>query len=361
MKLFVGDCREVMDSKGADTIDAIVTDPPYELGFMNRPWDQRGVSFDSETWKSCLRVLKPGGHMLVFGGTRTFHRIAVAIEDAGFEIRDTIMWLYGSGFPKSHNVSKAIDKSAGAEREVIGSWEPTGTARIKGNGNSGHGYDHGELRNSLPITSHATDEAKRWDGWGTALKPAFEPIIVARKPLIGTVVQNVLTHGTGAINIDAARVPHNEACRPMKAQDVSKRGDRIIRQAIRDKDTLELKPEGRWPANVIFDEEAAALLDDQTSGASRFFYCAKASRHERGPENNHPTVKPITLMRYLVRLVTPPRGMVLDPFMGSGSTGVAAVLEGFNFTGIDLTPEYISIAQQRIDHVLEQVDNLATR
>jgi site-specific DNA-methyltransferase (adenine-specific) len=279
------------------SVDAIVTDPPYGLSFMGKKWDYDVPSVD--VWAECLRALKPGGHLLAFAGTRTQHRMAVRIEDAGFEIRDMIAWVYGSGFPKSLNLK---------------------------------------------------DE---WQGWGTALKPALEPITVARKPLVGTVAENVLQHGTGAINVDGGRVEG-----------------------------------GRWPANFIHDgsEEVVGLFPQSNGGAfpkksniptgkhydggwgavdnkertemgsgsaARFFYCAKASKADRG-ENHHPTVKPTDLMRYLCRLVTPPNGIVLDPYNGSGSTGCAAVLEGFQYIGIEREAEYIAISEKRIQNALER-------
>ena len=415
-ELIHGDCLEVLRAMPDCSVDAVVTDPPYGLSFMGKKWDYDVPSVD--VWAECLRVLKPGGHLLAFAGTRTQHRMAVRIEDAGFEIRDMIAWVYGSGFPKSLDVSKAIDKNNGevgrllrftewmrttgltskqideatetnmgghyltaksqpaiptrrlwsklrplcgqvpdwvdelverieAEREVVG----TKTAGM-GSGNTfgmlqSEG-DNASANKTLDITAPSTDAAKQWQGWGTALKPALEPITVARKPLIGTVAENVLQHGTGAINVDGGRVEG-----------------------------------GRWPANFIHDgsEEVTDLLKD----SARFFYCAKTSKRDRdegceGMElvthqsgmggampidddgnardrfkaqsrNHHPTVKPTDLMRYLCRLVTPLNGIVLDPFMGSGSTGKAAALEGFSFIGIEREAEYVTIAQARINHV----------
>ena len=336
LTLHHGDCLEVLRSLPDCSVDSVVTDPPYGLSFMGKRWDYDVPSVD--VWAECLRVLKPGGHLLAFAGTRTQHRMAVRIEDAGFEIRDMIAWVYGSGFPKSLDVSKAIDKAAGAEREVVGQHGAPAKSI----------YSQGkqELPQEVNITAPATPEAKQWQGWGTALKPALEPITVARKPLIGTVAENVLQHGTGAINVDGGRVGE------------------------------------RWPANFIHDgsEEATDLL----GASARFFYCAKASKADRdegceklqersagecvdrvegsagmespragagrtsGSRNHHPTVKPTDLMRYLCRLVTPPSGIVLDPFMGSGSTGKAAMLEGFAFVGIEREAEYIDIAKARI-------------
>jgi len=335
------------------SVDAVVCDPPYELGFMGKGWDASGIAYDVDVWRQALRVLKPGGHLLAFSGSRTYHRMTCAIEDAGFEIRDQIMWVYGSGFPKSLDVSKAIDKAAGAQREVVG----VKHAERYPNGPGGNtftvgGGPDGTRNQPEPLTAPATDDARRWAGWGTALKPAHEPICLARKPLVGTVAANVLRHGTGAINVDGCRAD----------------GD-------------------RWPANFIHDgsDEATDGLRD----AARFFYTPKAGRDDReealgdlprrtgaqavGREdgsagtkspragasrtatdlvNVHPTVKPTELMRYLVRMVTPPGGTVLDPFTGSGSTGRAAMLEGMRFIGCELSPEYAEIALARIRYTL---------
>ena len=328
-QLLQGDCLDILKTMPDESVDAIVTDPPYGLSFMGKKWDYDVPSED--IWRECLRVLKPGGHLLAFAGTRTQHRMAVRIEDAGFEIRDMIAWLYGSGFPKSHDVSKAIDKAAGAEREVIGVAGKSGSERNSMAGD----FAGGEYMATAP----ATDAARQWRGWGTALKPAMEPVTVARKPLIGTVAENVLAHGTGAINVDGSRV-----------------GDEVLPAAIAGQAKigtfergLMITPErtGRWPANVVHDgsDEPVALLGD----AARFFYCAKAAKKDRCKGNNHPTVKPTDLMRYLVRLVTPPGGVVLDPFMGSGSTGKAAKLEGFGFIGIEREAQYVEIARARIE------------
>lgn len=324
-----------------------------KTGFMGKKWDYDVPS--QEIWEECFRVLKPGGHLLAFAGTRTQHRMAVRIEDAGFEIRDMIAWIYGSGFPKSMDVSKAIDKSAGAEREVVGHY--TVSNDIRG-GNLKKGSATPLDRD---ITLPSTDAARQWQGWGTAMKPALEPITVARKPLSEkTVAANVLLHGTGAINIDASRIENS----------------------------------GRWPANVMHDgsHEVTSLFPNTKSGgsvsgnepssvtngiygefndrvpftgyqdsgsAARFFYCAKANvtdRNSGGVKNEHPTVKPNDLMRYLCRLVTPPGGIVLDPFNGSGSTGKAAVQEGFRYIGCDLSEEYIEISRKRIEHSIAEMN-----
>ena len=379
---------DILPTLPDNSVDSIVTDPPYELGFMGKKWDSLGIAYSVELWTECLRVLKPGGHLLSFGGTRTFHRVAVAIEDAGFEIRDNIAWLYGSGFPKSLDVSKAIDKAAGVEREVVG----TKMASPKGIKNAEERTDtaagaYGGVTKEIDITASATDEAKQWEGWGTALKPAHEPIIVARKSLIGTVAKNVLTYGTGAINIDGSRIG-TEAITINTFDNGAKPFGNAVGEPFTSRQS-----QGRWPANIILDEHTAGLLDEQSGvstskisqmkaglveaigslnlsdkaadyeserghndsgGASRFFYVAKANKRDRneGLErmNTHPTVKPTALMTYLVKLVTPPNGTVLDPFTGSGSTGKAAILNGFDFIGIEMTEDYLPIIQGRLEH-----------
>lgn len=332
-----GDCRAVMPSLADDSVDAVVTDPPYELAFMGKHWDASGVSFDPDTWRECLRVLKPGGHLVAFGGSRTWHRLAVAIEDAGFEIRDSIAWLYGSGFPKSVDVAKAIDKQAGHWRGRAGAVESRNPAM------SGSNYAR------TPKGEPVTEDAQAWEGWGTGLKPAFEPIIIARKPFRGTVADNVLEHGTGAINIDASRVGDEVrvdppgATNPRTAMGDGRRDDAEPRVVV-----------GRWPTNVALDGGQAEALDAETGGAARFFpvfkYQSKAPKRER-PEVDgvkHSTVKPLGLMRWLVRLVTPPGGVVLDPFAGSGTTLEAASLEGFDAVGIEASPEYLPLIEQRL-------------
>jgi site-specific DNA-methyltransferase (adenine-specific) len=327
-----------MAEMGAESVDAIVCDPPYGLAFMGKEWDHGvpGAAF----WREALRVAKPGAHLLAFGGSRTYHRLACAVEDAGWDIRDQILWLYGTGFPKSLDVGKAIDKAAGAVRKVVGA-NPT----YRDSQDAPSAYN---LQRCKDLTAPSTDAAKRWHGFGTALKPAHEPIVLARKPLTGTVAANVCEHGTGALNIDGCRVGSDILPERVVGQSklgTFERGVMVTPERV-----------GRWPANIIFDEEAAAMLDEQTGGASRFFYCAKAGKKERGEGNVHPTVKPLALMRYLLRLVTPPRGLVLDPFAGSGTTVLAAVDEGFDCIGIEKEPEYAKIAAARL--LAHQVDAL---
>jgi site-specific DNA-methyltransferase (adenine-specific) len=358
--VLTGHCREVLAVIDSESVDAVCTDPPYELGFMGKKWDASGIAYDPAMWAEVLRVLKPGGHLLAFGGTRTSHRMVCAIEDAGFVVRDSLVWMYGSGFPKSLNLG---------------------------------------------------------DGWGTALKPAHEPICLARKPLSGTVAANVTEHGTGALNVDGCRVGTKERFNPP-----THKGATAALGSFANCDGEGSVVAGRWPPNVLLDDEAAAMVDEQsgerpgmsgggahrddypggmfggidcehtaradTGGASRFFprfnYCAKASTAEReagldgfavntggectdrkdgsaglnspragagrrgGRRNTHPTVKPVDLMRWLVRLVTPPNGLVLDPFCGSGTTGMACALEGFRFVGIELDEHHAEIARARI-------------
>ena len=334
--LYHGDCLEVMRTLPDCSVDAVVTDPPYGLSFMGKKWDYDVPSV--EVWAECLRVLKPGGHLLAFAGTRTQHRMAVRIEDAGFEIRDMIAWVYGSGFPKSLDVSKAIDRAAGE-------------LKPEGKGFTVAGYSHNDkLLTTAPSRGYvppppATDAARQWQGWGTALKPALEPITVARKPLIGTVAENVLAHGTGALNIDGCRVGTDAGwAYPNGRGGSGWHGRESLAANLTEPMAA---TQGRWPANLIHDgsDEVVGLTGD----AARFFYCAKASKADREAENTHPTVKPTALMQYLCRLVTPPGGVVLDPFMGSGSTGKAAKLEGVNFLGIEREHDYLKIAHARIE------------
>ena len=418
--LLLGDCLEQLKELPDNSVDSVVTDPPYGLSFMGKKWDYDVPSV--EVWAECLRVLKPGGHLLAFAGTRTQHRMAVRIEDAGFEIRDMIAWVYGSGFPKSLDVSKAIDKAAGAEREVVGTVKKLQSYGLESN----NCYSGGPDKNGIQdITAPATPEAQQWSGWGTALKPALEPITVARKPLgEKTVAANVLAHGTGALNVDGCRVATDEL--KGKVYNNNNTGWKCTSAPS----TVHGNESGRWPANLIHDgsDEVVGLFPDtgksgvavrrngnQSKGmfpvaiaegsadvgfndsgsAARFFYCAKASKKDRDegceglapgrndwyressglnkgpnernggetnrvlPKNHHPTVKPTALMRYLCRLVTPPSGIFLDPFMGSGSTGKAAMLEGFEFIGIERDDAYFEIAKERIGKAMAnvQLDN----
>jgi site-specific DNA-methyltransferase (adenine-specific) len=378
VSIYHGDCRDVMADMPADAVDYIVTDPPYGLEFMAKDWD-----FDvpgPEYWTAALRVCKPGAMMFAFGGTRTHHRLMCAIEDAGWEIRDCLMWIYGSGFPKSLDISKAIDKAAGAKREDLGP-HPNWREAKRDNGQS-----MGRVPNEARITAPATDAAKLWDGWGTALKPAWEPIILAMKPLDGTFANNALEHGVAGLNVDGGRIGTESAFIDRTGQKSvggimnSGKGQRITSGG-----------DGRWPANLILDEDAGAMLDEQSGerktadlpsgqtaqrgmaglsglggdgdklaypdsgGASRFFYCAKASKAERnagltqGIENDHPTVKPLALMRYLLTLLSSPTGgVVLDPFMGSGTTGVACKQISRAFIGVELDAHHAETATQRI-------------
>jgi DNA modification methylase len=406
-KIYNEDCLEGMKLLDDNSIDNIVTDPPYELGFMGKKWDSTGIACNVDLWKECLRVLKPGGHLLAFGGTRTYHRMTCAIEDAGFEIRDCIQWLYGSGFPKSHDISKAIDKKAGAEREVIG--QSKRNDRVLPSGQGGyHGRLHEQYQEKgresikLDITAPATPEAREWDGWGTCLKPANEPIVLARKPISEkTIAENVLKWGTGGINIDDCRVEYdmtdtNPATNPLYRKKNGYKTNYGIDSnpsaytLKKQEGTMNINNQGRFPANVILDEEAGKLLDEQSGiqkggkmviggtprktegfvctgspdrskslmsygdsgGASRFFYVAKASKKERGEGNKHPTVKPLSLIKYLVTLVTPPDGVCLDPFMGSGTTAVACINTGRNYIGFELDKHYCDIANERIRKAL---------
>jgi len=365
--LYEGDCLEVMRELSDNSVDAIVTDPPYGLsrepdieevlrhwlagddyyrrggGFMGKTWD----SFvpGPVVWREVCRVVKPGGHILCFAGTRTVDLMGISLRLGGFEIRDCLQWLYGSGFPKSLDVSKAIDKKLGAERKIVGLKPYTNDGSIRGNSYNKGGYE----RVQLPITAPATPEAKQWEGWGTALKPANEPIVLARKPLSEkTIAENVMKWGTGGLNIDGCRVGTEQ----MGGYVVKSSLGRRTSEGGEHKDFMATSATGRFPANVLLDEEAGRMLDEQQEGASRFFYVAKASRSERTHggkvENNHPTVKPIQLMRHLCRLIAPPGGLILDPFAGSGTTLIAAVEEGFSVIGIEREPEYCEIIRKRM-------------
>ena len=455
-ELKLGDCLEVLRGMPDNSVDSIVTDPPYGLGkepdalkmltdwietghhdvkgrgFMGKEWD--AFVPQPQVWHECLRVLKPGGHLLAFAGTRTQDLMTLGLRLAGFEIRDMVAWVYGSGFPKSLDVSKALDKMAGAERDVVGFDEKKASQQTRAVGTAAYGDYAG---NAGDITAPATDAAKQWDGWGTALKPALEPITLARKPLEGTVAANVLKWHTGALNIDGCRVEHaSEADRASATPQgkVTAKSGALAGGTQHDGERAEFdRPDtskGRWPANLIHDgsdevlagfpnnnpgcrphiitasdateasnkekgwgsvsvpkNKFAGFDDGEDKSAARFFYCAKTSKTDRNEgledapdavlarscqaiaeakrgntveseggafnkarvvKNNHPTVKPTDLMRYLCRLVTPPEGIVLDPFMGSGSTGKAAMLEGFQFIGIERDAEYFAICQKRV-------------
>jgi DNA modification methylase len=356
MKLLLGDCLDKLKELDDNSVDSIVTDPPYGLAFMGKQWDYDVPS--QQIWEECMRVLKPGGHILSFAGSRTYHRMAVRIEDAGFEIRDQIMWVYGSGFPKSRNIGKDIEKiKVGGIKNL----KQVGTKQgIKvETGTSGYSYSKEyvagksmggkQISGDIPVYE-ITNE---WGGWGTALKPAHEPIVMARKPLSGkTIGNNVLEWGVGGINIDGCRIGTDETITnhsrsAESAISKGKYGDSSEQETHQTEGQLL----GRFPANIIFDEEAGKLLDEQIEGgASRFFYCPKTSKTDRSEGNIHPTVKPTDLMTYLIRLVTPKGGIVLDPFMGSGSTGKAAVREGMDFIGIERETEYFEIAKSRIEY-----------
>jgi site-specific DNA-methyltransferase (adenine-specific) len=316
------------------SVDAVVTDPPYGLSFMGKRWDYDVPS--TEIWAECLRVLKPGGYLLAFAGTRTQHRMAVRIEDAGFEIRDMLAWMYGSGFPKSHNVSKGFDREAGILKPEFKAFTVAGSSH------------NANISKTIPTKGYvppapATDAAKQWQGWGTALKPAMEPITMARKPFKATVAQNVQEWGTGAINIDGCRIGEEVRFNPPTHKSKTNALGSFAMC-----DGIGSTVDGRWPANVLHDGSPDVV---RTIGEdSRFFYCSKSSSEDRndGCDNNHPTVKPTDLMRYLCRMVTPTGGIVLDPFTGSGSTGRGAVLEGFRFIGCEMDADYIEIAKARI-------------
>jgi DNA modification methylase len=427
--LYHGDCLDVLAELPDASVDSVVTDPPYGLEFMGKDWDapwksdgenlwatrdksedlsgkssspflaaavnkyRAGLPFQSwcQQWATeCLRVLKPGGHLLAFGGTRTWHRLACAVEDAGFEIRDSIAWLYGSGFPKSLNVSKAIDRAAGE-------LEPEGTAFTV----AGYSHNPDKLLHTAPSAGYVppdpvTDDAKRWQGWGTALKPAFEPIVVGRKPLSSTVAGNVLTHGVGALNIDGCRVAHDEAVKTTSRSAPRYSGTTMNGGKVGGEQSTvaSADPAGRWPSNVAIDPDTAEGIDRQSGisrshggglgtgsrkpstgvpfvpgiattehldegGASRFFptfrYQAKAPTDERPTANGvaHPTVKPLELMRWLVRLVTPPGGLVLEPFAGSGTTAEAAIHEHMRCIAIERETDYLPLIVARLTKPIE--------
>jgi DNA modification methylase len=391
IEILSGNALDLLGAISSESIDAVVCDPPYEIGFMGRAWDRSGIAYSVPLWTEVLRVLRPGGHVAAFGGTRTYHRMAVAIEDAGFEIRDQLGWAYGSGFPKSLDISKAIDKAAGAEREVVGRYRPPNgqewnLANDEARSEVG-AVGHSSRAASLAITAPATDAARAWQGWGTALKPAWEPICLARKPLSEkSVAANVLKWGTGALNIDGCRIETAEDlnggayAKATSTNGISGSMAGPLQNAI-GKEFVQ--PQGRWPANIIHDGSDEVLAgfpetenggQNATSGASvgmfgnrttplggtpyagdsgsaaRFFYCAKAGKLDR-LGSTHPTVKPIELMRWLVRLTTPPGGRVLDPFAGTGSTGIAAWIEGFAATLIELRPESVEDIERRFAYI----------
>lgn len=420
-ELYKGKMQEVLATFEEGSIDSIICDPPYELNFMGKGWDNSGVAFQKDTWEHCFKVLKEGGYLLAFGGSRTFHRIAVAIEDAGFEIRDCIMWLYGSGFPKSMNIGLAIDKKLGVESEVVGT-AFKGSSPLAGNhkGTWADGQKDGEYE-----IKKAQNE---WQGWGTCLKPAYEPIIVARKPFKCSLVENIMQNGVGGINIDECRIPTSDDLyrKPCENGSIYSQQEKQYTTGTMN-DSYKL---GRFPANVILtydetdyeevcggmpntsgDERQTKYIENpgtswkntskiikrsfynDEGSASRYFYCAKATKKDRDEgldlfeskqlyyddrrgnsfdifvkrdengkplnavrKNIHPTVKPVELMQYLVRLVTPKNGTILDCFMGSGSTGKAVMFENrerqtnYKFIGVEMTEEYLPICQSRIDY-----------
>lgn len=427
--LYQGKMQDVIDNELKEkSVDCIVTDPPYELNFMNKGWDNSGVAFQKETWEKCLKVLKPGGYLLAFGGTRTYHRIACAIEDAGFEIRDCIMWLYGSGFPKSMNIGLAIDKKNGVDNR-------TGNI-VKGVGSNNTNSMKNGLGESQEFASEYEERkaTNEWAGWGTALKPAYEPVIVARKPFSGSLVDNILEYGVGGLNIDECRITLGKEETKKGGFGNAKSG---YHKTIGNSGDEEYKckwvesNQGRFPANVILtydetdqSEVCSGFPDTKSEGgnafnkvakngensmfglkqmkddicfhdegsAARYFYCAKASKKDRDngldefeekrkagygydfgymnagegmfkdretlKRNTHPTVKPVDLMQYLIRLVAPQNAVILDPFMGSGSTGKAAMFENrernknYKFIGIEMTEEYLPICKARIDYAI---------
>ena len=431
MRLLLGDCLDKLKELDDNSVDSIVTDPPYGLAIMGKKWDYDVPS--QEIWEECMRVLKPGGHLLAFAGSRTYHRMAIRIEDAGFEIRDQLMWIYGSGFPKSMNVGMKVDEKLGNKRELVE--RPKSEQRPNADNSRDKNKDIGGF--AMSDNKYKSVGNSEWEGWGTALKPSHEPIVMARKPLIGTVVDNVLEWGTGGINIDESRIQHDE---PVKTTTRTEKGDTWNEKnsGLRNNPSnmASADPKGRFPANVIFDEEAGKILDEQTGilksgfmkagtkrimsegdantygyydsdttyndtygdsgGASRFFYCPKTSKTDRNEglddfekksrsdankmmgksgnfktgsgndrttefKNNHPTVKPTDLMLYLIRLVTPKDGTTLDPFMGSGSSGKAAVRGGFDFVGVEREEEYMKIAKARIQYEEDNPYNEETK
>lgn len=368
-RLFLGDCLGILRTLPENSLDCMVTDPPYGLRFMGKKWDCDVPSI--EIWRECLRVLKPGAHALIFAGSRTQHRMAVNVEDAGFLLKDTLMWIYGSGFPKSLDISKACDKTMGKEN-VIGK----GKAGANALGQKS-GWNKTYNSHEYNITAPATPEAKLWNGWGTHLKPAYEPIILAMKPNAGSYAANALEYGVAGINVDAGRIGLKGEMPPTGSGNVSKNTNTDILSHAIGKDGVNKTPsKGRFPANILLDEESARMLDEQSGvlksgkmkptftkamgyvaeqeasqgGASRFFYCAKAPKKERGAFNRHPTVKPLKLMEYLCRLLkTPTGGTVLDPFGGSGTTALAATAVGMGWLLIEQDINSCRTAIRRIN------------
>ena len=395
LSLYCGNCLDVLATLPENSVDFVATDPPYGISFMERDWDHDVPG--PEYWRAIGRVCKPGALLLAFGGTRTYHRLTCAIEDAGWEIRDCLMWLYGQGFPKAADIGKLIDKAKGAQREVIGDkLDRPGYHLREGKGNGCYGGGNGlhapgtdaRLR-AAQITAPATAEAEKWSGWAAALKPAFEPIVLAMKPMDGTQAHNALAWGVAGMNIDAARIGENPGYKYNADRNGTtfhgKQGERIQRSAAKKGSQFIESTKGRWPANLLLDEEAAAQLDEQTGkltsgsnnvrtkagdgyhggmgkagdvqvaygdsgGASRFFYVGKATRKERGPGNDHATVKPLDLMKYLLTLLsTPNGGVILDPFAGSGTTLLAAQQLGRRSIGIELSEHNCEIAKSRLE------------
>jgi site-specific DNA-methyltransferase (adenine-specific) len=387
LTLYCGDLRQVLLTLPENSVDFVCTDPPYGLSFMEKDWDHDVPG--PEYWRAIARVCKPGALLLAFGGTRTYHRLICAIEDAGWEIRDCLMWLYGQGFPKAADVGKMIDKAKGAVREVVGTKLGQRGYSLADNGRTNEIY--GDLHNpeaECAITAPATPEAAKWTGWAAALKPAWEPIILAMKPMGGTQVHNALTWGVAGMNIDAARIGENPDYKYNADRNGTtfhgKQGERIKQTAAKKGSQSIESTKGRWPANLLLDEDAAAQLDEQTGtltsgnnnvrtkpgdgyhggmgragdaqvsygdsgGASRFFYCGKATKRERGPGNDHPTVKPLDLMKYLLTLLsTPDGGVILDPFAGSGTTLLAAQQLGRRSIGVELIEHNCEIAKSRL-------------
>lgn len=402
IRIQTGDALDVLRTMPAASCHSLVTDPPAAIGFMGRKWDgdrggrEQWVAWLAEILRECRRVLKPGAHALVWALPRTSHWTATAVEDAGFEVRDVVVHLYGQGYPKSTDLARVIDEHLGAERPVLG-LHPNPCANVEGTVAHGGGYQDAPV-----VTAPASAEAKQWAGWGTALKPAAEHWILARVPLDATIAENVLEHGVGGINVDACRVECEGGSPAALEREAARRtgnartyhGTSHVEAEAQGRMRNRSSPErymaerpgealGRWPANLVLDEDAAAQLDEQSGwsrspgrtgrgaggrngrygpiaaqgavrcpadegGASRFFYTPKPSRRERGEGNTHPTVKPLALMRWLVRLVTPPGGTVLDPFAGSGTTVLAALAESvFNCEAIEREGDYASIALRR--------------